>query len=597
MADNLLTQDCFHAIVAVGAYLEQQYGGVVKLSQKELDTYRYRNPVSGWKIGLDINSVSTPIAMLVGEDFPYDLPSVYLVGEKKALVWPHVEIDNRLCIYPDHTAFSPADPVGVVKDLIQEAELLLLDLFNGKCDDDFAVEFQSYWLQSLDFKYPRAVTTVSNSGRSRHIAVWAGATFSFFSDSPNKGAFWLGGYFQKECSASDFEKALYLWLDTPLLPSGYPKTNADIVELAKSAGAEALLLDLLTEEMKVFYVLIGFQTRNGQAVAAVRLQRLDDQYVPHGRSVSSINKGFRPGKVPKKVLARRMLGVGTKLHGLETIRADELWIHSRGGEGLPNGSKRICVIGCGSLGAQVAFLLAQAGYDLTVIDPEALDWENVGRHVLGGPRSICQNKAKALANHLHQQLPHRDIKFHETTWMSVWGKSPDAMMECDIIVSTTGDWASEAALNRLNRNVPGFPRLVFGWTEAHALAGHALIVCDVGGCLSCGMSGTGHFSQEVILWNEGTMLPVPACGGFYQPYGPIDLAQIQGMIARAVMDVAEDRVKKSEHRVWLGDLGHIDKLGGTLSSVWTQLDVGSGFREYRSQWATNSNCGLCRPNA
>jgi len=598
LANNPLVHDQSYAIDTLEGYLHRDWPGTTKLSQRELKQYSQRNYVAGWRVSLIVEGNPIPIDLLIENDYPYELPDVCLAGENKALIWPHVESDNKLCVYPSNASFNPADPTGVASDLLSSSIDLLTKITKGNCKTDFADEFQSYWIQTVDTNQPRALLLNKLLPPSRHIVGWPGKSHTLFSDSTAEGMQWLQNYHQEKFSEGDFQQVLFLWLDSPLMPEQYPRSNVDIMKLAKSCGSEKLLNALINENSNTLYVVVGFLTQTGPTAAAIRVQRPSRQAIPKGRGVNPIVKGFRPGHVPQHILNMRTLSAGTKTHHLNTARVDESWIHSRGGNGLPKNNKRICILGCGSLGGQISFLLAQAGYDLELIDPDTLDWENVGRHVLGSPRSIQQYKATALATHLSQQLPHRDIQHHATTWKTVWDKTPEVIMNCDIIVSTTGDWPSESALNRLNRAIAGFPDLVIGWTEAHALAGHALIVRDIGGCLCCGMSGVGAFSHEAISWKEEQMAPVPACGGYYQPYGAIDLSQIHGLIARSVMDLAEGRIKKSEHRIWFGDIERINTLGGTLAPRWNspEFDIRQGLREYQHHWALNPQCSLCAPS-
>jgi len=598
LVNNPLVHDQSHAINILGDYLHRDWPGTTKLSQRELKQYRQQNSIVGWRVPLVVDDTPTSIDLLIGNDYPYELPDVYLVGEKKALFWPHVESDNKLCVYPSNATFNPADPAGVASDLLSSSKALITELVRGNCKTDFADEFQNYWVQTVDFNQPKALLLNDLLPPSRHIMCWRGKSHTLFSDSTDDGIRWLKNHHQERFSEDDFKQALFLWFDSPLMPEQYPRSNIDIMKLAESCGAEKLLHALINEKSNTLYVVIGFLTQTGPTAAAIRVQRPPRQSIPKDRGVNPIVKGFRPGHVPQHILNMRMLSAGSKTRNLNTVRVDESWIHSRGGNGLPKKNKRICIVGCGSLGGQVSLLLAQTGYELELIDPDSLDWDNVGRHILGSPRSIQQNKAKALATHLSQQLPHRDIQHHATTWKTVWEKTPEVIMNCDIIVSTTGDWPSESALNRLNRTVAGFPDLIIGWTEAHALAGHALIIRDIGGCLCCGMSGVGAFSHEAIVWKEEQMAPIPACGGFYQPYGAIDLSQIHGLIARSVMDLAEGRIKKSEHRIWFGDIGRINTLGGTLAPRWNspEFDIRQGLREYQHHWALNSQCSLCAPS-
>lgn len=72
--------------------------------------------------------------------------------------------------------------------------------------------------------------------------------------------------------------------------------------------------------------------------------------------------------------------------------------------------ERISIVGCGSFGSALADMLVRAGVGkLTLIDPEALAIENIGRHVLAS-NDIGQPKADALARRLLEINPELDVE-------------------------------------------------------------------------------------------------------------------------------------------------------------------------------------------
>ncbi len=72
--------------------------------------------------------------------------------------------------------------------------------------------------------------------------------------------------------------------------------------------------------------------------------------------------------------------------------------------------QRIAIIGCGSFGSALADILVRAGAgDLTLIDPELLSIENIGRHILTS-NDVGQPKAHALARRLLEVNPELDVE-------------------------------------------------------------------------------------------------------------------------------------------------------------------------------------------
>jgi molybdopterin/thiamine biosynthesis adenylyltransferase len=246
----------------------------------------------------------------------------------------------------------------------------------------------------------------------------------------------------------------------------------------------------------------------------------------------------------------------------------------------------------------VALLLAKAGVgDLLLIDDDMLKWENIGRHLLGA-ESVGRNKAEVLAEFISRQLPHHRIDFEPRGWEELHTAAPAKLEGVDLIISTTGEWASDAALNLLARTSLRFPPVLFGWTEPHGTAGHALLVSDTGGCLSCGFDELGHFAQRVTHWpdNAKTLSRGAACGNFYQPYGSIDVAPLKAVIAERALDSLLHRQTSSYWSAWGGCLHRLRELDGEFMPAWRdklQADTG-GMQVISSKWPINPSCELCR---
>ena len=75
-------------------------------------------------------------------------------------------------------------------------------------------------------------------------------------------------------------------------------------------------------------------------------------------------------------------------------------------------------------------------------------------------------------------------------------------------------------------------------TEAHACAGHGVVISGEGGCLGCHIGRTGAPAFRVVTWPDGgdANQEQPACGAHYQPYGPVELAYVTAMLGELALD-------------------------------------------------------------
>jgi tRNA A37 threonylcarbamoyladenosine dehydratase len=181
------------------------------------------------------------------------------------------------------------------------------------------------------------------------------------------------------------------------------------------------------------------------------------------------------------VLLSRLFG-GTTADRNSVERVDPAWVHGR--ELDPRLPKlqgaTVAVLGCGSVGAPVALALARAGVGtLLLIDKETLKGANVGRHPLG-VGSIGASKAMALARQIRSTLPHIDVTCYVSTVQDMLLRADDPLAEVDLVVSALGDWPAESLLDEWQAAQEHRVPIVYGWTEPHAAAGHAIVISSAG---------------------------------------------------------------------------------------------------------------------
>ena len=80
-----------------------------------------------------------------------------------------------------------------------------------------------------------------------------------------------------------------------------------------------------------------------------------------------------------------------------------------------------------------------------------------------------------------------------------------------------------------------FP-IVYGWTEPHAAAGHAVIISSSEGRLRDGLSAAGRPNVVATQWTKDTRRYEPACGAAFEPYGPVELGFVTAIVSQAALD-------------------------------------------------------------
>lgn len=577
------------AFGAVGNWLASLPGTVRQLDAGELRAYAGRHAIHGWRLEVAFPDGVRRIDILADKAFPRTPMRVMLLDRPPFLTWPHVEEDGALCLLPEIAEVSASNPAAAARNVLGGASRLIEDCLAGTNEEDFRTEFGSYWYWARTEGCTPVRSLLAAAGPTRPIRVWRGQAFYLLGEDEASINAWLRNLFDAD-KPHTTEPAMLLWLARPLLPREYPSSAEDVMALARNAGGDAAaqLERLAATCPEAVVVAIGADSSNGPCLGAVTVTP---------RKGGSLQNGFPPGRVPERILSQRFFG-GAKVIRSSLDRVDPAWVHGRGRD--PRFAKlrdsRVLVLGCGSIGAPVALALAEAGVGrLGLVDPDRLTWANVGRHPLGAD-TVDLNKAVALAKRIRRSYPHIEVEAYPTCWEALPGGLGDERIAGDLIVTAVGRWASEGGLNEWHLCAGRSPAVVYGWTEPHACAGHAVAITKTGGCLECGFDDAGTPRLCVCGWESETTLQEPACGAMFQPYGPIELAHIVAVIAELAMDCLLGTVATSTHRIWADRRRRLTEMGGSWTGEWVKIAgnrLDGGFL-HESVWAASADCRMCQ---
>jgi hypothetical protein len=231
-----------------------------------------------------------------------------------------------------------------------------------------------------------------------------------------------------------------------------------------------------------------------------------------------------------------------------------------------------------------------------LVDPERLDWPNVGRHLLGA-QSVGSSKARDLARRLEIDFPHlSEVSSRTLPVTPGTTKLLQELGEKDLIVSAMGDWSAESFLNEYQRRVHDAPPILYCWLESNAVAAHAVAIGAQDACLRCGMTDTGKPLIPVTDWPQGPdMLQEPSCGGHFTPYGPAELSWAHALMSEATIDIICGNMAPSCHRTWVGRRDHLLAAGGRWNEQWIEQmgDPGAGGFTTERVWPASHSCPVC----
>ena len=574
----------------VGKWLETNTGAR-PLEEAELQRYGTKGARCGWRLDVEICDHPTALDLVIDSRFPRSRPRVALAEPPAFPSYPHVEEDGRLCIIEDSDELDHSQPIAIVKAVLGGAAKILEHGMAGTNHAEFQSEFLSYWNPTAKGKTIHSL--IDPCGGTRRVKLWRSKAGYFVAEDRATLNTWLANRAGKGLSRdAECSSALLLWLDQPLLPSGYPDTPEDLRALAARLGepASSTLDAFLGREQQDWVILLGAEADNGPCFAAVTVFSRKR----HGRNRSYGTKGFRKGKAPKAVVLEQARHGVLLRHRVE--RADPWWIHGRDGNSdlTTLRTSRVVMLGCGSLGSPIARLLTQAGVgEIDLVDPDQMKIENTSRHILGAD-SYRQSKAAALAQRLQRDFPHSRATGHPTGWQKLAVNNPDVFSQADLVVSTIGSWSHEAELN-VRQLETGHPAtILYAWAEPHAAAGHAVLIGKTGGCLACGLSSTGQPLFRSAEFPAPTLRREAACGNYFQPYGAPEITAIASVAANLALDRLLGRADDGSYRVASGREAVITRAGGIWTADWLAAtqDRPSGTLVERV-WRHNPVCPAC----
>ena len=521
--------------------------------------------------------------------FPDEVPRACVADWKDLfLKKPHIGNDGFICTIPDSASINSADPVGVVRHVFDDCEVIL----NGTGGGDFQEEFSSYWSRSCPAGNQGVLIVEPVQNQETPFSCILSNGLLVVASSPEGLSRWIARWTGKPPELKEVLTGVAIHLNAPLLPSEYPATLAQLVSIAEKNNpkAAARIKNLVADGTGSRLAILVQKQGDGVALGAVLFRGL-------GLATATI-PGYRPGKAPIDLVFRHASKSieGTNVMRCPVNRADHAWIHSRGGDGRDLSKKSVVVIGSGSLGGYVAQLLARTGIGrLTVTDNDQLGWGNLGRHALGAGY-VGRSKAEAVAEELSRALPHLEIRGIPKDWRDIYEENPNFFNDYDLVVSTVADWRCERPLNELSRRTR-MPPLCLGWLEPFAVAGHCLVIAPSGGCFECAANEHGQFNGVVAEFKTAIQLSKePGSCTHYQHYGPIALMPVATMIASVVVESLLSDVSSSTHSIWTSSKEHFESVQAVPSAAWvSQVGQEPYSRIFKEIWNKSPLCAMCNP--
>lgn len=512
----------------------------------------------GWRV----RTMGVGLLVLADKDFPYSKPRAFIESFDRKRPQPHIEPIAKLgklarvCL---RTPTTPGYALLSVQAAVHDARLLLRANENSEEDEDFGNDFGSYWSHYLP-DGAKAARLWGLSLLGSGIGAFAHATDGTYYCFPDK--------------ASLRRYSHHLWRGFIRDPHQFP-----IVEMQRLPRPERFPTD--TESLLAFlkrYTVDGMHAI-GELLRA-RPRRLPVVFSgtgPNGRvfkvAVQLAVRQDAKGRPPVKAQ------VHAKLGDEEVIRLyDAFPLDTRNLDAaltrLPNRDfatqrKKVIIVGCGALGSGIAMMLAKGGIArFVLIDPEILDWENIRRHELGA-EFVGQPKALALKGRIERAIPDvEDVQAISGSFKQAVEAHPDMLEGADLVIAATGDWGCDLFIDMSTSDRAMPIPTIYTWTEAFALATHAVLLSGKNGHLAEGFDVAGAFKGKA---SDAQREPPPECGNTSSPFGAVEVSQAQSLAAKLALEFLGGRHNEAD--VWRTrtcEQSTLDDADGRWTDRWIE---------------------------
>lgn len=269
-------------------------------------------------------------------------------------------------------------------------------------------------------------------------------------------------------------------------------------------------------------------------------------------------KAERKDSKRKCLPIKKELMLNWTLSPVKVIPYSRDFIAKRGGANDNLENKKVLLVGCGSVGSELARVIASSGVGrLELSDPDIYSEENLYRHCLSEGFIGCY-KSYGLALNLRSQFLWLETDSHTKTLAELTEKN--RLESFDLIIIAIGSPTEERLFNyhlsELGIKVP----VIYTWVEGYGVGGHAILDCPTSaGCLKCayidhqsyenGLSSNLNFIEpgQTVTQNHA------GCGQTFLPYSAISSMQTAQIAANLAIRYLMGQINVSSKVSWKGD--------------------------------------------
>lgn len=497
------------------------------------------------------------VALHFPTKFPYQLPAAELLDKSFIGTIPHVNKDGVMCIEEsDSVLIDYERPTAIIDNYLNDALRLLERVKLRIYQDELFDEYEGYFecRPKINSFYHAEGNLEQVSLRiiykeNKRVGKHAIPVLLYDKNSP------LPSEFSNIGENHDLQviNIIHLPILEPTLP---PPNGEDIspnylssLQRNISSKNSVRLNKLLAKERSKnqFFILLSFPRSSGER-SQLLLQFTAKQTLEHPLLSCDQRWSIKP-------------------HSIQ--RHNEAYLLERGGANSSLTTKKVAVVGCGSVGSEVVSLLAKTGIGkIILVDDDALEADNIYRHRLGGrylnfkpnPKSGVISKVykvSALVDELRHNLPHikliaKPIKFEK----AIYDKE---FLSADLVIVAVGSPTTNLLINKKLKSL-GLHNVIFCWNEAAGYGGHSVALNLMQSCFECLHTNPVGFTSEgeLNLLKTGQQISqnLTGCAGVFTPFSNLDSTNTALLAAQQSLDFLLNN-KHSVALTWKGNGNHV----------------------------------------
>lgn len=158
-------------------------------------------------------------------------------------------------------------------------------------------------------------------------------------------------------------------------------------------------------------------------------------------------------------------------------------------------SRRVLVVGCGSVGSFMAVELARSGVRrFVLIDPDIVEWPNLTRTVYGYA-DVGRPKVEALRDRLHAVFPDIEVEIHAVRLQSLGLGLRDLLAGVDLVIGAVDDPQASGRISRY-AYATGICALFVGLYRGAQGGEVVLSLPGITPCLACATGGRHRVEHD-----------------------------------------------------------------------------------------------------